>query len=1328
MEKLIALKTTGNTVFNDVGTSSSLKLKGDIQLTSTNGDFKVNGGYLDMDMFVNSKELQSFTIEAMVSPNSINGNKQMLLESDNLQVSIYIDESGFLTADIETTAEKSQLKSTQKLVAGSPQMVRLYRDESGETYLETDNQVVARKKITGEFKDASSSVFRVGASLKSEDSTFKGTIGQINVSAGVSTLASIQQDFKYSRELEKTLSEALKGIVIHVNYESYEARKKLQRVKQIMNAAGVESLSSLGTMKFTSNRTIQKGNIWIQPGFVYKPIEHWATLGVDLIKADMATKRRLMATELTNKNSINYIKILKEGPLDQRKAGFGKVKKLSKKLANGQVKGAKESLNMFTKKDGQLFVYDKKLFTENLKGNKPQNWQQLGTLDYHFNTLNIISQNEAIIIAKKLDLTNCRLEVSADVDKLIILAEEVICGPNAEISWRRPGGYTQGHADDPYLDGIPNHNTAQREFNQDQRSGYAGGYGGKGAAGIVGANGRKAPSLEMWVKNMTNLPNIDLNGEDGITGGIGQRGGRGGNGQGGSVGTYWPIINECKKNAGNGGRGGNGGNGGDGGRGGDGGNGGNISIGVLQGTLEGTVTNNSFRWKNQGGQPGQGGAGALGGDGGLGGRSGNDKDYCHNARNGDVGANGQRGYDGQAGYNHGLDGVNEFFQFSLDAWNEQLTRPFITSVSTYEAFPGDTIVVKGTTFANSDKVIFDGSIELQHHVNADGSMNVVLPLDTSGGSKALFILRVADNFESNRVNIRIKPQLDVFADQMMPGVSTILRGRAFVPGASVLINNQSIAAEVAASGKELTFTMLGFLNQGNSSVVSVQVRNPDGMLSNERSVSQAGVLEIPYRFGKNNLSFHNPNIGKPSFDTFKKTFGSSEVWHESFDPIFGHPMLTAAFFVFYTYFLKGKGDGGLATGFCTAMSAKVADNLWTNNVDITGIQEADIIEELTAIHGKLLSKESLIHFHDWGRTFADNVDYAIRSIETTFLRGCDRNNTPLLFFIPAGEVWDSGYFDKLSDSHCLYPYRFVYPAGHTGPKLSADALSTVNSLDGVKLYCYDCNNETNPDCFLEFSTVDGKLTYTYNKKPEFRLDKQITIGIMSNGAFTLADHDMPFNGPFGVLGFAMDFMLSPADIEITDELGLKAGHINGKIYSEIPGSHPCYLVPGTYLLPTGKNLTRKIRGTASGTYTFNSIMPNGAMIKLENIKTNIGEVDTILVTADNSQMRLTTQQNKDIALTISRIVDEEIRALTIKGLSLVANLDMDITISPDLSVCRIGNHQAVNHVSVIASVAREKDNIKSTNTQSIPLQVNSDLLVAFNDWKTTDFQLNMVPF
>ena len=54
--------------------------------------------------------------------------------------------------------------------------------------------------------------------------------------------------------------------------------------------------------------------------------------------------------------------------------------------------------------------------------------------------------------------------------------------------------------------------------------------------------------------------------------------------------------------------------------------------------------------------------------------------------------------------------------------------------------------------------------------------------------------------------------------------------------------------------------------------------------------------------------------------TFEDTFGSAEVWHELLDPIFGHPVLTAAYFEFYKYFLKGTGNGGLATGFCTSLA------------------------------------------------------------------------------------------------------------------------------------------------------------------------------------------------------------------------------------------------------------------------------------------------------------------------------------------------------------------------------------------------------------------------
>jgi hypothetical protein len=80
-------------------------------------------------------------------------------------------------------------------------------------------------------------------------------------------------------------------------------------------------------------------------------------------------------------------------------------------------------------------------------------------------------------------------------------------------------------------------------------------------------------------------------------------------------------------------------------------------------------------------------------------------------------------------------------------------------------------------------------------------------------------------------------------------------------------------------------------------------------------------------------AFPNFNIGSPSWGTFEDTFGAFEVWHELLDPVFGHPLLTTAFYIFYEHFLKGEGAGGLATGFCTSLSAKVLDEFWTGSPD-----------------------------------------------------------------------------------------------------------------------------------------------------------------------------------------------------------------------------------------------------------------------------------------------------------------------------------------------------------------------------------------------------------
>jgi len=413
-----------------------------------------------------------------------------------------------------------------------------------------------------------------------------------------------------------------------------------------------------------------------------------------------------------------------------------------------------------------------------------------------------------------------------------------------------------------------------RSRDHNNHTGRQGGRGNDGIAGQNGAAGRNAPNLKLWVKDLKNLPNIDLNGENGIQGGQGQRGGNGGNGEGGRYGLVW-FWGSCHIEGGNGGRGGDGGNGGNGGMGGVGGNAGNISIGVLTGTLEQSVTNQRFKWKNQGGQAGFGGPGADGGDGGIGGIAGNGED-CKGARNGDSGAKGQRGYDGPLGQYNGQDGENEFFQFTQADWDEQMTLPFITSASTYEVFPGDKIILKGNIFTNADTFIYDGNVSLEKKLLPDGTMEVTMPADAKGGSKLIYFKRASDNVESNRIIIRIKPQLDEFANGLIPGSVVEVTGKAFLDGAAILINGQSLPTTVSNGGTKLSFTMVG-VDAGMQVGVekSLQVQNPDGMLSNTRVAKVKGVLEIRFKYGHNNLGFHNPDIGKPSWDTFKATFGSS---------------------------------------------------------------------------------------------------------------------------------------------------------------------------------------------------------------------------------------------------------------------------------------------------------------------------------------------------------------------------------------------------------------------------------------------------------------------
>ena len=99
-------------------------------------------------------------------------------------------------------------------------------------------------------------------------------------------------------------------------------------------------------------------------------------------------------------------------------------------------------------------------------------------------------------------------------------------------------------------------------------------------------------------------------------------------------------------------------------------------------------------------------------------------------------------------------------------------------------------------------------------------------------------------------------------------------------------------------------------------------------------------------------------------------------------------------------------------------------------------------------------------------------------------------------------------------------------------------------------------------------------------------------------------------------------------------------------------------------------LTRRIVGNAAGTYSFHSVLPTGGSLALENVLTSAGQADVLAVSADANQVRFTPAAEKSFGLTLSRMVGTQARAISIAGTGGGPAADVDVTLSPDLSLLR----------------------------------------------------------
>ncbi len=486
-----------------------------------------------------------------------------------------------------------------------------------------------------------------------------------------------------------------------------------------------------------------------------------------------------------------------------------------------------------------------------------------------------------------------------------------------------------------------------------------------------------------------------------------------------------------------------------------------------------------------------------------------------------------------------------------------------------------------------------------------------------------------------------------------------------------------------------------------------------------------GAPEINFQFGVHNLppwgggSSANFADGVPSIDTFRGTFGTGEIVEELV-PVWGHPILTAAFYLIYHKYLIGTANGGWATGFCTALSSLVADKFWRGDTDAHTIDKASVHKSITTMQGKMLSRESLLTFHEQGRKGASGIEQTCRAIETIFLHGCGRNNAPLLFFLPSGEIWDSGYFDKLNESHCVMPYKFNYPAGHPGPRLSPNGSTTIHDLNGVEMFIWDCNATDDSNRKITFFDNGGELAFRYGG---LNSNDGFTLGAVTNG-FMLADHDLPFSGPVGMTSFVVDFLLSPADLRITDTNGRRTGNFDGKIHAEIPDSHPCFLMKGAYLLPVDKQLTRQIVGTGVGQYTFNSIIPDAGSLVLHDVQTAPGHTDELSVSLDQTIVRFRPAVEKSFNMTMARATAGEVRSITLRGVGGNPSAGVEIGTSKELNAVDVNNRGAARSVEVEATVLNRQNNQmsnKKLGTLNVPSQ--GKLKLEVHDWTTTNMSM-----
>src|SRR5262249_50878213 len=85
---------------------------------------------------------------------------------------------------------------------------------------------------------------------------------------------------------------------------------RLQHVKDIMNAAGVQTLSDLNTLPVKTRTPLSRGQVLVAPKKAATVHVNWVDIAKQFRAGDAAAQRNLLAAHLTNRNSTAFLRSL----------------------------------------------------------------------------------------------------------------------------------------------------------------------------------------------------------------------------------------------------------------------------------------------------------------------------------------------------------------------------------------------------------------------------------------------------------------------------------------------------------------------------------------------------------------------------------------------------------------------------------------------------------------------------------------------------------------------------------------------------------------------------------------------------------------------------------------------------------------------------------------------------------------------------------------------------------------------------------------------------------------------------------------------------------